>query len=68
MVVFGHAPSRLLFLLWYGPLLMAQSGVRPLWMVRIQRRKAARALEVNRQAAAARLWFGQEITDARVAQ
>jgi hypothetical protein len=60
MVVFGHAPSRLLFFLWYGPLLMAQSGIRPLWMVRIQRRKAARALEVNRQAATARLWFGAE--------
>ena len=57
MVAFGHAPLRLLFLLCYGPLLMVQSGVRPLWMVRIQRRKATRALEVNRQAADARLSF-----------
>jgi hypothetical protein len=49
--------SHLQFFLVYGPLLMIQGGVQAILVPRIRRRKAAAALELNRQAAAARLSF-----------
>jgi hypothetical protein len=60
VVVLGHAPARLDFLLWYGPFMMVQAGVQTIWVPRIQRRKASRALELNRQAATAQLWCRAE--------
>jgi hypothetical protein len=55
-----HWASHLQFSLVYGPLLMIQGGVQAIWAPRIRRRKAAAALERNRQAAAARLSFRSE--------
>ena len=52
--------SYLRFALVYGPLLMIQGGVQAIWAPRTRQRKAAAALELNRQAAAARLSFRAE--------
>jgi hypothetical protein len=56
----GHQASRLLFFLWYGPFMIVQATVQTIWVPRIQRRKASRALELNRQAAPAQLWCRAE--------